>query len=143
MDAQQATGRYAGYFANLTPDNVGDLRSIATGDILFKDPFNEITGVDRMIGLLSHMFETTHEPKFIIRDQAFGTNFSFISWDFTCSVNRLGPLKLVGASEIRFAEDWRASAHIDHWDAAHQLYEKLPLLGRCLKFCKGRLAYPG
>ena len=140
---EKATQAYANYFAGLTRDNVEDLRAMATPDIRFKDPFNEITGVDQVIGLLRHMFDTTIDARFTIRDQAIGSSIAFISWDFHCSVARLGKLNIVGASEIRFRQDLRVAAHIDHWDAGEQVYQRVPLLGSLLHLVKRRLAFPG
>jgi hypothetical protein len=142
-DVQDATLAYADYFATLTPENVGNLRALVTADMHFKDPFNDINGVDRVIGLLHHMFETTQGAKFVIRDHALGSSLAFISWDFRCTVARLGQLELVGVSELRFTDDLRVRAHIDHWDAGEQLYQRLPLLGSVLNLIKRRLAFPG
>lgn len=48
-----------------------------------------------------------------------------------------------GVSEVRFDSVGLITAHIDYWDAARQLYEKLPLLGGVLRMIRHRLAVPG
>lgn len=39
-----------------------------------------------------------------------------------------------GASLVRFAADGRVVYHRDYWDAAEELYEKLPVLGRLMRW---------
>ena len=39
-----------------------------------------------------------------------------------------------GASALRFAADGRVTYHRDYWDAAGELYAKLPLVGPLLRF---------
>ncbi len=41
-----------------------------------------------------------------------------------------------GASHLRFAGDGRIAMHRDYWDAAEELYEKLPLLGALMRWLK-------
>ena len=41
-----------------------------------------------------------------------------------------------GATHLRFAADGRVSFHRDYWDAAEELYEKLPLLGSLMRGLK-------
>ena len=43
-------------------------------------------------------------------------------------------------SELHFDEAGTLRAHIDHWDAAGQLYEKLPGIGWLLRRIRRRLA---
>lgn len=41
-----------------------------------------------------------------------------------------------GATHIRFAADGRVEFHRDYWDAAEELYEKLPVLGTLMRGLK-------
>jgi hypothetical protein len=43
-------------------------------------------------------------------------------------------------SELRFAADGRVREHIDHWDAAAQVYERLPLIGGLMRLIRRRFA---
>ena len=42
-------------------------------------------------------------------------------------------------SHLRFAADGRIAYHRDYWDAAEEVYEKVPLLGGLLRRIKRRL----
>ena len=49
-------------------------------------------------------------------------------------------LTLEGATELRFDDEGRIAAHIDHWDAAGQLYAKVPILGLLMARLRRRLS---
>ena len=46
-----------------------------------------------------------------------------------------------GATHLRFAADGRVNLHRDYWDAAEELYEKLPVLGGVMRFLKQRAGH--
>ena len=50
------------------------------------------------------------------------------------------PWKVEGLTEVKFGEDGRVSLHIEHWDAARQLYEHFPLIGPLLRHLRRRIA---
>jgi limonene-1,2-epoxide hydrolase len=134
--------RYARYWETLRPDAVGELRALATPDLLFRDPFNEIRGVERVIAMLEHMFASLAAPVFVVRRIARDGEVAFIRWDFTCTA-RGRALAIEGVSEIHLASDGRVAAHLDHWDAASQVYARIPLLGGVLQQLRKRLAAHG
>jgi hypothetical protein len=43
-------------------------------------------------------------------------------------------------TEVHFDQSGKVAAHLDHWDAASQLYEHVPLLGGVLRIIRRRLA---
>ena len=45
-----------------------------------------------------------------------------------------------GASHLKFDQQGRVVWHRDYWDAAEELYEKLPVIGWLMRFLKGKLA---
>ena len=45
-----------------------------------------------------------------------------------------------GASHIQLAADGRVAYHRDYWDAAEELYEKLPVLGILMQWLKRQAA---
>ena len=44
-------------------------------------------------------------------------------------------------SELRFADDGRVVAHIDHWDSGAQFYGKLPGLGWLIERVRRRVGH--
>ena len=72
------------------------------------------------------------DPRFAIADSAVGAEIGCIRWRFTGSV-RGREVEIDGMSELRFAPDGRIREHVDHWDAAGQVYARLPLVGRLIR----------
>jgi len=146
MTTLERARAYARYFEELSPASRDELRKLAHPDIRFVDPFNEVRGIDKLLAVFDHMFETTTNPKFVTEPPVAGGNTAFIKWRFTCTIdNRFyrKAMTIDGVTEVQFDEAGLITAHIDYWDAARQLYEKLPLLGGLLRVVRRRLAVPG
>ena len=144
MSVEASAAAYARYFDQLTPATTGELRRLAVADMRFKDPFNDVRGVERVIDLFDHMFETTEQPRFVTGAMAVTGRTAFVRWRFTCTVpGRLLPLALAieGVSEVRFDDAAVVLEHVDYWDPAHALYERLPLLGGVLRRLRRHLAH--
>ena len=47
--------------------------------------------------------------------------------------------KIHGASHLKFDTTGRIAYHRDYWDAADELYAKLPLIGPVMRYLKRRL----
>jgi steroid Delta-isomerase len=125
------------YFENLSVDDVKRMSSIYTTDAYFKDPFNEVNGVAAITKIFDHMFVKVKEPRFVIVSAIEGENEAFLSWDFFLTFKgETKPRKIHGATHLKFAEDGRIASHRDYWDAAEELYEKLPLVGSIMRFLK-------
>ena len=130
---------YARYWETLSPATTGDLRGLARPDLVFRDPFNEIRGVDAVVAMLERMFRDLGQPRFVVTRIASDGPVSFIRWDFTFEL-RGRPLRIEGVSEVEIDGEGKVARHIDHWDAAGQVYERIPLLGGLLRQVRKRIA---
>jgi steroid Delta-isomerase len=126
---------YLAYWQNLTPKNIGALRDIAAPDFRFVDPFNDHTGYAAVEAMLEKMFTHLPNAKFTVKDTATSGQVVYVRWHFFA---RAG-WEVEGMSEVHFGPDGRATLHLDHWDAASQFYERLPLLGAVLRAIKRRV----
>ncbi|SCA56557.1 conserved hypothetical protein [Candidatus Terasakiella magnetica] len=131
--------KYIELFEKLTPEAIANCDEIINPDIRFKDPFNDIRGIDLFKRMMFKTLEDVQQPQFHIVDQACSETRHYVRWDFEGRVKGLGLLNLTGMSEITYDEDKRVIEHIDHWDASEQLYEKLPVLGWPITCIKKRL----
>jgi ketosteroid isomerase-like protein len=130
------------YFASLTIDSVSALASVYTEDAWFKDPFNEVRGLRELERVFRHMFQQVHDPRFVVTRTIAAGDDAFLTWDFLFRLHGSRDREQVirGASHIQFAPDGRVAYHRDYWDAAEELYEKLPVLGGLMRFLKRRAA---
>ena len=129
------------FFEQIDPSNVSQLSQVYTPDAFFKDPFNEVRGIDAITHIFRHMFDQVDSPRFIITNSVIQGEQAFLTWDFLFRMKRFSAEEhcIRGATHVRFAADGRVNFHRDYWDAAEELYEKLPLLGSLMRALK-RLA---
>lgn len=142
--SDEACARYVRFLETLTPAALHNLGAFVTDDVVFRDPFNDVRGCTAMQRVLQKMFDDLSEIDFCVTAQASQRPISFIAWELTGRLSRSGqPLRLNGVSHLVFADDGRVKVHIDYWDAASQLYERLPLLGPVLRMLRRRMAVGG
>ncbi len=130
---------YCRYLENLTPETLARLGDYVTDDVRFKDPFNDVRGRDAMRRVFIHMFETLGQIRFTVHHAARDDDTLLIAWRFESRLRAL-PWAFDGTSVVRFAADGRVREHIDHWDAASDFYERLPLIGWLLARLRARVA---
>jgi ketosteroid isomerase-like protein len=128
-------------FERLAPADLSRLAEIYTPDARFKDPFNEVHGVPAITRIFEHMFRTLEAPRFVIRDVIVQGDQCFLSWDFVFRMRRFSGAEqtIRGASHLQLARDGRIAMHRDYWDAAEELYEKLPVVGALMRWLKRRV----
>ena len=109
-------------------------------DAFFKDPFNEVRGVGAIASIFLHMYERVEQPRFVITHRALNGPDAFLVWDFIFKMPRISdaPQGVRGATHLRFNAAGKVEMHRDYWDAAEELYEKLPVLGAFMRWIKRR-----
>ena len=140
-DSRAAVAGITRWFESLTPQSVGQLAAFYTADARFKDPFNEVRGVPAITRIFEHMFEALHEPRFVVTLQLVDGAQAFLVWEFRFRFKRFDSATeqvIRGGSHLTLAEDGRITDHRDYWDAAEELYEKLPGLGVLMRWLKSK-----
>lgn len=138
------------YFETLTPQSLKAIDKFYSKEAHFKDPFNETTGIPALGAVFEDMFEQLHDPVFKVvevieqtGDAAERGHQAFLVWDFTFrfkSFRSTVAQQVRGSSHIVFNSDGKVLHHVDYWDAAGQLYEKIPILGKLMRWLRNRLA---
>jgi hypothetical protein len=142
MIGPDAGAAYVAFYEALTRQTIAELDRYVTAEVRFKDPFNDVTGRDAYARLLHAMFDAVPDIRFSVSHRAVADDACFIRWRSEGTLRALGtqPWVVEGMSELRFAADGRVREHIDHWDAAAQFYERLPVLGSVLRVIRRRVA---
>lgn len=146
IDPSTALERIVQFFETLSPQSLPQIAQIYTSNAHFKDPFNEVQGLSAIEAIFAHMFATLEAPRFVIQDSVQQGAQCFLTWDFEFRFKKTQPEKtqtIHGASHLLLDAQGRIHLHRDYWDAAEELYEKLPLLGTAMRWLKRRVATPG
>lgn len=136
---QQQVDALVRYFETLTPQSVPELSRYYAADCHFRDPFNDVRGIPAVAAIFEHMFEQLEAPRFTISERVVEAPRALLTWDFEFRFRGWRPdvtQRIHGASLITFDAAGLVAVHRDYWDAAEEFYEKLPLLGRVLRFLK-------
>lgn len=140
-DCAPAVQRLVVYFESLSPASVAQLGAYYAPEARFTDPFNDVVGLAPMERIFQHMFTTLVNPRFVITEQVVQGQQCFLTWEFRFAFKAYRPgveQVIVGASHVKFSEAGLVTVHRDYWDAAQELYEKLPLVGSLMRWLKKR-----
>jgi hypothetical protein len=141
MNSRQATDNLATFFETLSPQSVAQLHTIYDAQARFKDPFNEVQGLAEIKRIFQHMYVALNQPHFVVTGQVVDGTQAFLTWEFRFRFKRFDTTTLQavrGASHVVFNESGLVTMHRDYWDAAEELYEKLPVLGGVMRWLKKR-----
>ena len=129
------------WFEQLTPSSVQDLHQHYAVDARFKDPFNDVTGLPAIAAIFAHMFEALIAPRFVVTGRVAQGAQCFLTWEFRFSFRNFHQGReqvILGATHLVFDAAGKVQLHRDYWDAAEELYEKLPLVGGLMRWLKRR-----
>lgn len=130
------------WYEQLTPETLRDLEHHYAPGARFKDPFNDVQGIPAIAGIFEHMFATLENPRFRITDQVQQGDQAFLVWEFHFRFRNWDTRNtqcVRGASHLRFNAEGLIVLHRDYWDAAEELYEKLPIVGRLMRWLRHRM----
>ena len=140
-DYRERTAALAVYFENLSPASVAQLPQFYAPEVVFKDPFNEVQGLAAVTSIFEHMYTALEAPHFVVTHSLVDGDQAFLTWDFKFKFKRFDTHTLQtvrGGSHVQFNPQGLITLHRDYWDAAEELYEKLPLLGGLMRWLKKR-----
>jgi hypothetical protein len=125
------------FFETVAPQTVSKIANLYDANAYFKDPFNEVHGQVAITEIFQHMFKQVDAPRFVIQQSLLQEAEAFIVWHFEFRMRGQQGLQCIrGSSHIRFNAAGKVAYHRDYWDAAEELYEKIPVLGSLMRFIK-------
>lgn len=135
--------RLIDFFHTLSPESVTRFPELYSADAYFKDPFNEVRGVEAVQRIFTHMFGQVQSPRFVVTERVVDAGGAFLVWEFSFRAGRWGGDRsqvLRGVSHLKFDADGKVHWHRDYWDAAEELYMKLPVIGALMRGLRRLLA---
>lgn len=138
LDAR--TTRLVDAYTRLTRDNLPALLALYAENAHFKDPFNDVRGHAAIARVFTQMFDELREPRFTVQVAASDGDDAFLTWELHFLRQGGRAMTIRGATHLRYAPDGLVQLHRDYWDAAEELYAKLPVLGALMRALRRRLA---
>jgi steroid delta-isomerase len=138
MNYETELERLVQFYENVTVAALAQLPAIYASNARFKDPFNEVRGVAPIGAILRQLFERVDQPRFIVASRVLQGPQAFLVWDLTYRSKRYSRTRqhIRGATHLRFGADGTVIWHRNYWDAAEELYEKMPVLGGLMRWLK-------
>lgn len=130
-------------FESLTPANVGELHTIYAPEARFADPFHTVQGIAAIEQVFRDMFTTLVHPRFVVTGAVQQGAQCVLLWEFHFRFRAFRTQvdqSLPGSSHLRFDAQGRITHHQDYWDAAHGLYQKMPLIGAVMRWLRRRVS---
>ena len=131
------------FFESITPESVSRFPEFYAENAWFKDPFNEVLGVDAIQRIFAHMFRQVDEPRFVVSERVADTQGVVLIWTFhyrSRGASKAEEHVIRGVSHLKFDADGKVVFHRDYWDTGEELYMKIPLLGALMRFLRRRLS---
>ena len=128
-------------FEALSPERVPLLGDIYAELARFKDPFNDVQGLGEIQRIFSHMYAALESPHFVVTNKVVDKGQCFLTWEFRFrfrNFQRRVDQTILGGSHLMLNEAGQITLHRDYWDAAEELYEKLPMMGGLMRWLKRR-----
>ncbi len=125
----------------VSPQSLDELARLYADTARFKDPFNDVRGPAAIRHIFEHMFVALDGPRFVVTERLVDGTQAFLAWEFRFRFKRFDTLTeqvILGSSHLRLNEQGQVLEHRDYWDAAEELYEKLPGLGALMRWLKRR-----
>jgi hypothetical protein len=123
------------WYEYLTPASLEKIEEYYAIDASFKDPFNEVHDIASIRQIFVHMFATTKNARFVFEEVFEKEQQAFVTWLFHFELQGKS-YAVQGCSHLKFNKEGLVSEHRDYWDAAEELWQKLPLIGKPVRWLR-------
>lgn len=133
--------RIARAFQTISPQSLDEIAGLYAEQARFKDPFNDVRGPAAIRRIFEHMFSAVNGPRFVVTESLVDGLQAVLIWEFRFRLRRFDTESeqvILGSSHLRLNGQGLVIEHRDYWDAAEELYEKLPGLGALMRWLKRR-----
>ncbi|WP_313953656.1 nuclear transport factor 2 family protein [Accumulibacter sp.] len=146
MSKTAAVEALISFYEGLSAESLARFPEFYADDAFFKDPFNQVRGVAPIQRIFAHLFWQVGEPRFVVHEQLVADNGAMLVWEMHFRLpGRRGQGQaqaqvIRGVSHLKFDDEGKVVWHRDYWDAAEELYAKLPAIGWLMRFLQRKLA---
>lgn len=130
------------FYETLAPATLGELPRLYDENARFRDPFNDVVGIDAIERIFLDMFERVDAPRFHVTHRIVEGAQAMLGWTFDFSL-RGRDIRVRGVTHLLFGDDGRVVLHRDYWDPAGDLYAALPIIGPLVRWLARRLSASG
>ncbi|MBU3656926.1 MAG: nuclear transport factor 2 family protein [Rhodocyclaceae bacterium] len=124
------------FYEHLRPEDIAGFDTYYRHDARFRDPFNHVTSIDGIKRIFTHMFTQVNDPAFRVTKDIIGEGDAILFWTFHFRFKGMGcktAQSLEGVTHLEFDDEGRVTLHRDYWDAAEELYGRLPVIGSLMR----------
>ncbi len=133
---QAAVDALVPFYENLRQEDVERFDAFYRHDACFRDPFNHVSSIEGIKRIFSHMFTQVHDPAFRVTKVIVGDGDAILFWTFHFRFKSIGcknTQSLEGVTHLAFDDAGLVTLHRDYWDAAEELYSRLPVIGSLMR----------
>lgn len=137
--------RFKACYASFSSESINQLDTIYAPEALFVDPIHKVAGLAQITAYFSDMCTNLVACRFIYLHQAVQGDCVFIQWNMVFQHQTLAAgqeITVPGVTRLKIDRDLIIE-HEDFYDMGAMVYEKVPLLGRLIRWLRQRLATTG
>jgi len=141
MDGQNLALAYAKFYEQLTVKSPREEYAHYFDKYSeFADPFQKVQGLHAIHNIFTDMYAKLYKPRFVVDEVITMSDVSYIRWHFYYALSQNTKAEsFTGVSRVTFTKNAKVKSHIDYWDAAENVYEKIPILGSIIRFIKRKI----
>jgi len=141
MEVEKFATAYAKFYESLSPKTaMEEYGAFFDAHSAFSDPFQTVEGLEAIHKIFVDMYKKLHKPRFIVDEVLTSNQVAYLHWRFYYSLAPNAEAQsFSGVSRVMFSPSGKVKSHVDYWDAAANVYEKIPLLGFFMRLIKRRL----
>ncbi len=126
-------------YEQLNSNNIELLDDVYAENILFKDPFHQIEGLQALKEYFNDLYQNVISVSFDFSAPTQQKDVIWVQWIMCLQHPKLNSGNRVtvnGATMLKVGETGKIVYHHDYFDAGEMFYEQLPLLGFFIKRIK-------
>lgn len=141
--ARGAVARFEALFGDFTPEGIARrLEATYAPDVRFDDTLKTVYGRRELGEYLAESARLVTDCRVEIAQTMTEGADLYVRWAMTLRFVKLAggrPCRSVGISHLRLDAEGRILMQQDFWDSARGLFDHVPILGRAIRWIRGRL----